>query len=320
MPTTKTVGGFHHVPVLEDAVLRYLAPRDGAVVCDATLGGAGHAQAVLEASSPAGRLVGIDRDRAALDAAGQRLQRFGDRVTLVQGTFGELPRLLEERGLVPLDGILADLGVSSHQLDTADRGFSFSRSGPLDMRMNPDEGETLADFLRRTSPDELARVIREYGEERYAARIARNIKAQLADLSSTTDLAQLVAASIPMATQRREHIHPATRTFQALRIALNDELGELTRLLDGFVPLLREGGRLVIIAFHSLEDRLVKRRFRELAWTSRLPDDLAAQAGERTVPVCRPLTSRPVMATDTEIAQNPRARSARLRACQKVSA
>jgi 16S rRNA (cytosine1402-N4)-methyltransferase len=313
---------FSHTPVLVDEVLQYLAPRPGGVYCDATLGGGGHATRILEASAPDGRLVGVDRDPAALAAARERLERFGERVTLVHGTFGELPAILGALGVVPVDGILVDLGVSSHQLDTAGRGFSFSKEGPLDMRMDPTSGEAAGDWLRRVPAEELERVLRDYGEERYAGRIARAIKeaVRIGEVKSTTELAAIVARAMPPGAYRHERIDPATRTFQALRIAVNDELGELERFLASFPDLLAAGGRCVVIAFHSLEDRPVKERFRELEWTSRLPDDLAAQAGERTVPICRSLTRKPVIAGDAELARNPRARSAKLRACERVGA
>ncbi len=310
---------FSHTPVLVEEVLHYLAPQPGGVYCDATVGGAGHATRILEASAPDGRLVGVDRDPAALAAAREKLEPFGDRVTLVHGTFGELPAILGALGVVPVDGILVDLGVSSHQLDTAGRGFSFAKQGPLDMRMDPTRGETADEWLRRVSTEELERVLREYGEERYAGRIARAIKdAVRSGRSTTTELAAIIARAMPPGASRHERIDPATRTFQALRIAVNDELGELQRFLAGFPDLLKAGGRCVVIAFHSLEDRPVKERLRELEWTSRLPADLAEQAGERTVPICTSLTRKPVTASEAELARNPRARSAKLRACRKV--
>lgn len=311
---------FAHVPVLVDEVLTYLAPRPGGVYCDATVGGGGHARRILEASSPDGRLVGVDRDPSALEATRAALAPFGDRVTLVHGAFGELAAILEALGVVPVDGILIDVGVSSPQLDQAERGFSFSKAGPLDMRMDPSRGETAEELLRRIGVEDLEQVLREYGEERYAKRIARAIKDAVRRdaLHTTTELAALVAAAMPPGASRHDKIHPATRTFQALRIAVNRELEELDRFLEAFPALLREGGRCVVIAFHSLEDRRVKERFRELEWTSRLPADLAAAAGERIRPICRTLTKKPVAASEEEVARNPRARSAKLRACEKA--
>jgi 16S rRNA (cytosine1402-N4)-methyltransferase len=312
---------FRHTSVLMNEALEHLAPRPGGIYCDATLGGGGHAARILEVSAPDSRLIGVDRDPSALAAARARLLPFGDRVTLVHGCFGDLPAILASLGVVPVDGILVDLGVSSPQLDRAERGFSFSKEGPLDMRMDTTEDETAADLVRRVSVDELRRILSEYGEERYAGRIARAIKEKslCGELHTTTELAAVVARAMPHGAARRDRIDPATRTFQALRLAVNRELDELERLLAAFPTLLGKGGRLVVIAFHSLEDRLVKERLRDLAWTSRLPPDLAAAAGERTTPICIPLTKKPVTAQDTEIDANPRSRSAKLRACEKVA-
>lgn len=307
---------FVHQTVLADEVLALLQPRSDGLYVDATLGGGGHAERILDASAPAGRLIGIDRDPAALEAAGARLARFGDRVTLLHGCYGDMPTLLSSK----VDGIVLDLGVSSPQLDWAERGFSFARTGPLDMRMDPTRGETAAEFLEHVGLDELERILFEYGEERYGRRIARAIHeaARARTLHTTSDLARVVAAAMPPGAARKEKIDPATRTFQAIRIAVNDELGELERFLAVFPELLEPGGRIAVISFHSLEDRPVKERLRELEWTSRLPADLAAMAGERTVPICRSLTKKPVTAGEVELARNPRARSAKLRACEKT--
>jgi 16S rRNA (cytosine1402-N4)-methyltransferase len=312
---------FHHVPVLAAEVLALMAPRAGGVYCDGTLGGGGHARLVLEASGPDSRLVGVDRDPAALAAARDNLAEFGDRVTLVHGSFGELPSILAALGVPAVDGVLVDLGVSSHQFDTADRGFSFSKDGPLDMRMDPTRGETALALIEHAPVEELIRILRDYGEEKFAGRIARAMKQAAHDgaLATTTQLARLVASVIPAAEVRRARIDPATRTFQALRIAVNRELDELERFLGFFPDLLRPGGRCLVISFHSLEDRPVKERFRELEWTSRLPRDLAEKAGERVDPICEVLTKKPVVATDAETERNPRARSAKLRACVKFS-
>jgi len=257
-------------------------------------------------------LLGVDRDPAALAAARETLARFGDRVELIHATYDELPELL---GDTQADGLLLDLGVSSPQFDQAERGFSFSADGPLDMRMDPTRGQTAAELIDSLTQEELADLLWTLGEERYSRRIARAIKEQRPQ--TTAELARVVASSMP-AREARERIHPATRSFQALRIAVNQELTQLDKILEAFPRLLKSGGRCVIISFHSLEDRRVKERFRELEWTSRLPDDLAAAAGERTVPVCRTLTRKPVTASDAELALNPRSRSAKLRACEKV--
>jgi 16S rRNA (cytosine1402-N4)-methyltransferase len=314
------VPDFVHESVLLGEVLQYLSPREDGVYVDCTVGGGGHASAIAEVlRPPAGRLVGIDRDPAALAAASARL---GDRATLVHGELGNVREILAGLGITKVDGLLADLGVSSPQLDHAERGFSFAKQGPLDMRMDPTRGPTALELLHTLEVDALATVIGELGEERYAKRIARLIKEALREdrITTTTDLAGVVAQGIPVMEQRKSKIHPATRTFQALRIAVNSELDQLARLLAAFPDLLAPGGRCVIISFHSLEDRLVKNAFRDLTWTSSLPPKLAAEAGERVLPVVELLTRKAVFATDEEVERNPRARSARLRACMRTTA
>jgi 16S rRNA (cytosine1402-N4)-methyltransferase len=315
------VGAFRHAPVLVDAVVDTLAPRDHGVYVDGTVGGAGHAEAILR-RAPGASLIAIDRDPAALTASEAVLAPLGARVALVHGEYGALPRLLAERGIARVDGILLDLGVSSPQLDTAERGFSFTRPGPLDMRMDPTSGRTALDLVRDTPADELGELIATLGEERYAKKIARRIHEALAAdrLHTTVDLAAVIAQVIPGIEQRKSKIHPATRTFQALRIAVNSEIEQLERFLAAFPDLLAPGGRCAIISFHSLEDRLVKNRFRDLAWTTSLPPRLAVQAGERVEPVCELVTRKATFADDAEIAANPRARSARLRVCQRTAA
>ena len=282
---------------MADEVVRFLAPRAGGVYCDATLGGGGHASRILSAEKT--RLVGIDRDPTAIEAARARLGEFGDRVTLVHGDFSEAPTLLRALGVVPVDGFVLDLGVSSPQLDRPERGFSFRNPGPLDMRMDPTRGETAADLLRRVSRHELEQILRDYGEERFAGRVARVIKEAAGDnlLHSTTDLAAIVARAVPTRERKKD---PATRTFQALRIAVNRELDEIERFLAGFADVLAPGGRVVIITFHSLEDRIVKHRLRGM-------DGIKV------------LTKKPVVPDDAEIARNPRARSAKLRAAEKAA-
>jgi 16S rRNA (cytosine1402-N4)-methyltransferase len=305
---------FAHDSVLVTEVIDLLAPRDHCVYVDGTLGGAGHAAAIL-ARAPAASIIGIDRDPAALDAARARLPATAQ---LVHASFGDLPAILDRK----VDGILLDLGVSSPQLDRAERGFSFTRPGPLDMRMDPTRGMTALDLIHTTDAGTLGELIAELGEERHAKKIARAIKeAVRTDAArTTTELADVIARQIPMVEQRKSKIHPATRTFQALRIAVNGELAELARLLDAFPDLLAPGGRCAIISFHSLEDRLVKTRFRDLAWTTSLPVRLAEQAGERVAPVVEILTKKPVIAGEAEVARNPRARSAKLRACERTTA
>jgi len=301
---------------MPDETLALLAPRAGGVYCDATLGGGGHAERILRATAPDGRLIGIDRDPAALAAAGARLAGFGERVTLVHGAFGEAREILGRLGVIPVDGFVLDLGVSSPQLDRGERGFSFRAPGPLDMRMDPTAGETAEGLIRRVGVDELADILRRYGEERYAGRIARAVKEAVmaGDVTSTTELAALIARSVPT---RERHKDPATRTFQALRIAVNDELGQLERFLEDFPALVRPGGRVVVIAFHSLEDGLVKNRFRDLAKESGYPPDIAAKMG-LPPPTVKVLTRKPLEPSEAEVAQNPRARSAKLRGAEML--
>jgi 16S rRNA (cytosine1402-N4)-methyltransferase len=254
-------------------------------------------------------VIGLDRDPAALATAGARLESFGERVSLVHARFSDARAVLERLGMIPVDGFLVDLGVSSPQLDRPERGFSFRTDGPLDMRMDPTTGETAAELLRRVDEDELTRIIREQGEERHAARGARAIieARRAGPVETTGKLAAIVARAIP----RHEYgKNPATRTFQALRISVNDELGELERFLAVAADCLRPGGRLVVIAFHSLEDRLVKRRLRALAAGQGAADD----------PPFRILTKHVVVPSDEERARNPRARSARLRAAERLPA
>ena len=310
---------FAHTTVLPDEALRYLAPRPGGLYCDATVGGAGHAERILAASAPDGRLVGIDRDPDALAAARERLAPFADRVTLVHGSFGEARAILEELGAIPVDGFLLDLGISSPQVDRAERGFSFQKEGPLDMRMDPTRGETAGELLRRVPVDELARLLRDYGEEPFAKKVARAIKDALEEqrLATKLDLAAVVARALPARELQYRRTDPATRTFQALRIAVNDELAQVERFLADFPDCLRAGGRIVVIAFHSLEDRLVKNRFRDLARDPGVPADVARAMGVRPDPELTLLTRKPVTPSEDELASNPRARSAKLRAAER---
>ncbi|MEA2701172.1 MAG: rRNA (cytosine1402-N4)-methyltransferase [Myxococcales bacterium] len=295
-----------HQPVLLDAVLQRLDPKPGGRYCDATVGLGGHAHALLERSGPDGRLIGLDRDEQALRTAAVRLASFGDRVSLIHAPFSQVGRVLADLHAVPVDGFVVDLGVSSPQLDTAERGFSFQRNGPLDMRMDQSQGETVGELLKRVDEIELGRILREYGEERFAARVARAIleARDRGELASTGALAAVVARTMP---HHERHKNPATRTFQALRIAVNQELTELEQFLDQMADCLRPGGRICIIAFHSLEDRIVKHRLRQLA----------ARNGP-TPPKLRLLTKHVVVADETERLANPRSRSAKLRAAERI--
>lgn len=311
-----------HISVLPDEVMSYLRPKAGGIYCDCTLGAGGHTARILAESLPDGRVIGIDRDPLALATAKARLGADASRVEFVHGSLEDIDQHLANLGIKQVDGILLDLGVSSMQLDLGERGFSFAKDGPIDMRMDPTRGETALELIERIDERDLVTILSQFGEERFSKRIARRLKEDAREerLTSTLALADAVSACIPAKLKHASRIHPATRTFQALRIAVNRELDQLARFLDVFTDLLATGGRCVIISFHSLEDRIVKRRFRDLAKTSSLPPDLARQAGERVHPICLPLTRKPVIATDEEIAMNTRSRSAKLRACEKVAA
>ena len=253
-----------HVPVMPAEVLRFLEPAPGQVLVDATAGAGGHAHLLAERVMPGGRVIALDQDRAMLELARPRLD--GLPVTLVHSSFGRLRRVLDELGIAQVDGVLADLGVCSDQLEAAERGLSFARPGPLDMRLDPDVGETAADLVRRLSERELADLFWEFGEERHSRRVARRIveTRKQAPLETTEQLAELVRRCVPRSGgPRGKGIDPATRVFQALRIAVNDELGELDRLLAALPGCLRPGGRAALISFHSLEDRRVKHAFRD---------------------------------------------------------
>lgn len=311
---------FRHVSVMPGEVVELLAPRPGGLYLDGTIGGGGHARLILEASGPDGRLIGLDRDPAALVAAGAALAAFGERVVLRRGSFAGLDGHLAALGIDLVDGILLDLGVSSHQLDTPARGFSFRDEGPLDMRMDPSQPEDAAGLLARADAEELKRIFREYGEERWAGRIAREIVRVRgeAPLMTTRQLADLVCRVVPGSYQP-QRIHPATRVFQALRIAVNGELEALPTGLAAALRHLRPGGRLVVISFHSLEDRLVKQGFRGAASSCSCPPRLpvCVCGGRAEVKILTPRGLRPA---EAEIMANPRSRSAVLRAVEKLAA
>jgi 16S rRNA (cytosine1402-N4)-methyltransferase len=291
-----------HVPVLTAEALHYLQPQRGGLFVDCTVGLGGHARALL--ASGATQLIGIDRDRDALERARALLAPWSDRVDLVHADFRSIEAVLEARGVESIDGALADLGVSSMQFDEPGRGFSFQRDEPLDMRMDRGTGDTAADLVARASESELADAIFAYGEERFSRRIARALVAarQKAPIVTTAQLAALVRRAIP--THGYTRIDPATRTFQALRIWVNRELEGLDRFLEAVAGRLRAGARLVVIAFHSLEDRIVKHTFRAL---------------ERGAAVVKVLTKRPIVAGEDELRVNPRARSAKLRAAERLA-
>jgi 16S rRNA (cytosine1402-N4)-methyltransferase len=309
---------FRHESVLVEETLAWLAPRPGGIYVDGTLGGGGHAERLLEASAPDGRLIGFDQDPAALAAAQERLKRFGNRVTFVHANFSKMAQELTTLGISQVHGILLDLGVSSHQLDMAERGFSFQQDGPLDMRMDPTLPDTAADLVNTLHREELEEIIRDYGEERFARRIAGAIveQRQQGDIQRTAELAQIIRRAIPRATWE-ERLDPATRTFQALRIAVNQELSSLEQFLGFFPTILAPNGRVAIISFHSLEDRLVKGAFRDLARSCTCPRSLP-RCGCNGKSLVKVLTSRVVTAGEDELAKNPRSRSARLRAAERL--
>ncbi|MCP3981636.1 MAG: 16S rRNA (cytosine(1402)-N(4))-methyltransferase RsmH [bacterium] len=312
------MSGAPHEPVLLPETLELLAPRSDAVFVDGTLGAGGHAEALLEATSPNGRVLGIDRDTAALELARARLARFGDRFVGLHGEHADLRELVRQQGLDAVDGVLLDLGVSSMQLDDPGRGFSFRADGPLDMRMDTTTGRTAAELVAETDGAELKRILRDYGEERQAGRIARAIVRARDErpIATTAELAELVARVLGPAA-RRFKIHPATRTFQALRIAVNCELDRLEAAVHDAVLLLRPTGRVVVLAYHSLEDRIVKHTLRGLAERCNCPPRLPV-CGCGRENIVRLLTGKPTRPSDEEIARNPRSRSARLRAAERL--
>ena len=319
---------FSHVPVLLDECLEALAIRPDGVYVDGTTGGAGHASHILERLSPEGLLIGIDRDSDALAAADARLERTRDAMPegirpefrLVKSNYAELPSVLRDLGPEYADGILLDLGVSSYQLDNPERGFSYMKDAPLDMRMDREESRTAADLLNGSSEAELARILRDYGEERFAGLIAKRIvlARQTKPLETTGELVRIIEQSIP-AKYRNTGGHPAKRTFQAVRIALNHELTTLEECLPGIIGALAPGGRLAVITFHSLEDRIVKNAFRTAESPCICPKDF---------PVCvcgrisqgKVVTRKPILPSEEEMKNIPRSASAKLRVFEKAGA
>lgn len=307
-----------HTSVLLAETIELLAPQNGGTFVDATLGLGGHSEAILQASSNT-RVIGIDQDLKAIAFAKERLEKFGDRFKVFHANFSEIEKVFDEAEIDKADGILADLGVSSLQLDSETRGFSFRFEAPLDMRMNPDsDEETAADLLENLSEFEIARIIYEYGEERFSRRIARRIveKRERGESPKTTkELAELVAKAVSFS--KKEKIHPATRTFQALRIAVNQELDVLEKFLRSAIDKLNKHGRLAVISFHSLEDRIVKRTLQKMSGRCECPPNfpVCICRSEKKVEI---LTRKPIVPQDFEILENPRARSAKLRVCQKL--
>ena len=308
---------FHHVSVLLDECIEGLNIRPDGIYVDGTLGGAGHSSQIA-ARLTSGRLIGIDRDPVALKAAGERLAPFKERVTLVHSNFCELAAVLEELGILGVDGILLDLGVSSPQLDDGDRGFSYMVDAPLDMRMDNSDVLSAYTVVNSWSFEELKKILYEYGEERYAPAIASAIckRRETAPIQTTLELVDVIRSAMP-ASALREKQHPAKRSFQAIRIAVNDELNSVSKVMEAAIPKLNPGGRLAVITFHSLEDRIVKNAMAEAAKGCTCPPNFpVCVCGKK--PQVKVLTRKPIISGDEELERNPRARSAKLRICEKV--
>lgn len=310
---------FRHTSVLLEPSIEQLQIRPNGIYVDGTLGGGGHSYHIAERLTEDGRLIGIDRDEDAICAASKRLEPFADRVTIVKNNYGNIREVLDRLEISQVDGILLDLGVSSYQLDTAERGFSYMADAPLDMRMDREESRTAWDIVNTYSEQELFRVIRDYGEDRFAKNIAKHIVKQREEkpVETTGELVKIIQGAIPMKVQKTGG-HPAKRTFQAIRIELNRELTVIDEVIDTMIDALKPGGRLCIITFHSLEDRIVKSRFRTAENPCICP---------REFPVCvcgrkskgHIVTRKPILPSETEMEENPRARSAKLRVFEKES-
>ena len=310
---------FRHTSVLLEPSIEQLQIRPNGIYVDGTLGGGGHSYHIAERLTEDGRLIGIDRDEDAICAASKRLEPFTDRVTIVKNNYGNIREVLDRLEISQVDGILLDLGVSSYQLDTAERGFSYMADAPLDMRMDREESRTAWDIVNTYSEQELFRVIRDYGEDRFAKNIAKHIVKQREEkpVETTGELVKIIQGAIPMKVQKTGG-HPAKRTFQAIRIELNRELTVIDEVIDTMIDVLKPGRRLCIITFHSLEDRIVKSRFRTAENPCICP---------REFPVCvcgrkskgHVVTRKPILPSETEMEENPRARSAKLRVFEKES-
>ena len=308
---------FHHISVLLQECLDGLDIKPDGIYVDGNLGGAGHSSQIA-ARLTTGRLIGIDRDPKALKAAGERLAPYSDRVTLVHSNFSQLDEVLENLGIAGVDGILLDLGVSSPQLDEAERGFSYMADAPLDMRMNSEDSLTAHEVVNTWPKEELRRILYEYGEERYAPQIAAAIERRRAvkPIETTLELVDVIRSAMPPAALREKQ-HPAKRSFQAIRIAVNDELGAVGRVLEVAVPKLNKGGRLAIITFHSLEDRLVKNGMASNAKGCTCPPSFpVCVCGNK--PRVKLISKKPIVSGEEELERNPRARSAKLRVCEKL--
>ena len=309
---------FRHVPVLLDECLEGLSIKPDGIYVDGTLGGGGHASAVCERLSGSGTLIGIDRDRDAIDAAGKRLENYPCRKIFVNRNYSDIKEILKDNGIDSIDGALLDLGVSSFQLDNAERGFSYMNDAPLDMRMNRDDSLTAKDVVNGYSRADLTRIISAYGEERWASRIASFIEEARKEkpIETTGELTEIIKAAIP-ASARRTGPHPAKRTFQAIRIEVNEELTRLEKALEAFCAVLSPGGRLCVISFHSLEDRIVKDVMARRADPCTCPPDIPVCVCGKVADI-KKITRKPVVPSGEEQEDNPRARSAKLRICEKI--
>ena len=308
---------FHHVSVLLEECIDGLNIRPDGIYVDGTLGGAGHSSQIA-ARLTIGRLIGIDRDPVALKAAGERLAPFGDKVQLVHSNFCEIANVLDGLGIEAVDGVLLDLGVSSPQLDDGSRGFSYMVDAPLDMRMNNGDALTAQEVVNTYSYEELRRILFDYGEERYAPQIAANICRirETKPIQTTLELVDVIRGAMP-ASALREKQHPAKRSFQAIRIAVNDELGAVRQVMEAAIPRLNPGGRLAIITFHSLEDRIVKNAMADAAKGCICPPNFpVCVCGKK--PQVKLVTRKPIVSGEEELQRNPRARSAKLRVCEKI--
>ena len=308
---------FSHKSVLLDECIEGLNIREDGIYLDGTLGGAGHSSEIVKRLTT-GRLIGVDRDQVALKAAGERLAPYKDRVTLVHSNFSEIASVLDELGLDQIDGMLFDLGVSSPQLDDAERGFSYMADAPLDMRMNRQDALSAWDVVNTWDRSELKRILYEYGEERYAPQIAAAIDRRRAEkpIETTLELTDVIRSAMPPQALREKQ-HPAKRSFQAIRIAVNDELGAVSRMMEAAIPRLRKGGRLAVITFHSLEDRIVKSAMQQAAKGCTCPPEFPiCVCGKK--PQIRLVTRKPIISGAKELEENPRARSAKLRVAEKL--
>ncbi len=308
---------FKHLPVLYKECIDGLDIKPDGTYVDGTLGGAGHARGIAERLGPNGILIGIDRDRDAIDASGSRLADAKCDVRIVKGNYADIVDILSEQGIDKIDGGLLDLGVSSHQLDDPQRGFSYMCDAPLDMRMDRDDSGGAYDIVNHYDKSRLAEIIRDYGEERYAARIASRIEKEREKkpIETTGELVEIIKAAMPAAS-KKEKQHPAKRTFQAIRIEVNGELEILEGALNDFIDVLKPGGRLAVISFHSLEDRIIKNVFNRRENPCTCPKNMPCVCGKK--PEIKKINKKPIVASSDELESNPRARSAKLRICEKI--